>query len=89
MSAKNLKLAAQALRDGRKEEAKGYVMQNQALFQQASQVASPAAVEADLAEQKAVLQDYEQANDDEAVGAAVKRSKTRAAKSFGKLGSTY
>jgi Ca-activated chloride channel family protein len=89
MSAKNLKLAAQALREGRKEEAKGYVMQNQALFEQASQVASPAAVEADLAEQKAVLLDYDQANDDEAVGAAVKRSKTRAAKSFGKLGSTY
>lgn len=89
LSAKNLKLAAEALREGRKEEAKGYVRQNQMLFQQASQVASPAAVAADMAEQKAVLQDYEQANDDEAVGAAVKRSKTRAAKSFGKLGSTY
>ncbi|PTL80404.1 VWA domain-containing protein [Vitiosangium sp. GDMCC 1.1324] len=89
LSAKNLKLAAEALRDGRKEEAKGYVIQNQALFEQASQVASPAAVEADLAEQKAVLLDYEQANDDEARGAAVKRTKSQAAKSFGKIGSVY
>ncbi|MFY0530088.1 vWA domain-containing protein [Archangium gephyra] len=89
MSAKNLKMAAQALRDGRKEEAKGYVMQNQALFQQAGAVASPAAVAADLEEQRAVLQEYEQASDDESVGAAVKRTKSKAMKSFGKLGSTY
>ncbi|MFY0569359.1 vWA domain-containing protein [Archangium lansingense] len=89
MSAKNLKMAAQALRDGRKEEAKGYVMQNQALFEQAGAVASPAAVAADLEEQKAVLQEYEQASDDESVGAAVKRTKSKAMKSFGKLGSTY
>jgi Ca-activated chloride channel family protein len=89
LSAKNLKLAAQALREGRKEEAKGYVMQNQALFEQASTVATPAAVAEDLAEQKAVLQDYEQADSDESVGAAVKRSKAKAMKSFGKLGSTY
>ncbi|HEX8438167.1 vWA domain-containing protein [Archangium sp.] len=89
LSAKNLKLAAQALREGRKEEAKGYVMQNQTLFEQAGTVASPAAVAEDLAEQKAVLQDYEQADSDEAVGTAVKRSKAKAMKSFGKLGSTY
>jgi Ca-activated chloride channel family protein len=89
MSAKNLKMAAQALRDGRKEEAKGYVMQNQALFEQAGAVASPSAVAADLEEQRAVLQEYEQASDDESVGAAVKRTKSKAMKSFGKLGSTY
>ncbi|QRK04670.1 VWA domain-containing protein [Archangium violaceum] len=89
LSAKNLKLAAQALREGRREEAKGYVMRNQALFHEASAVASPAAVQADLAEQQAVLQDYEQADDDEAVGAAIKRTKSRAAKSFGKITSTY
>jgi Ca-activated chloride channel family protein len=89
LSAKNLKLAAQALREGRKEEAKGYVIQNQALFEEAGAVASPAAVAEDLAEQKAVLQDYEQADSDEAVGTAVKRSKAKAMKSFGKLGSTY
>jgi Ca-activated chloride channel family protein len=89
LSAKNLKLAAEALREGRKEEAKGYVRQNQVLFEQAGTVASPAAVEADMAEQRAVLQDYEQASDDESVGGAVKRTKARAMKSFGKIGSTY
>jgi Ca-activated chloride channel homolog len=89
LSAKNLKMAAQALRDGRKEEAKGYVMQNQVLFEEAGAVASPAAVAADLEEQRAVLQEYEQASDDESVGAAVKRTKSKAMKSFGKLGSTY
>ncbi|WP_257458695.1 vWA domain-containing protein [Archangium lipolyticum] len=89
LSAKNLKLAAEALRDGRREEAKGYVMQNQALFEKAGTVASPSAVAADLAEQQAVLQDYEQASDSESVGSAVKRTKARAMKSFGKIGSTY
>jgi Ca-activated chloride channel family protein len=89
MSAKNLKMAAEALKDGRKEEAKQYVMQNQALFEQAAQVASPAAVAGDMAEQKAVLDDYEQAQDMESVNSAVKRSKVRAQKSFGRMGSTY
>ncbi len=89
MSAKNLKMAAEALKDGRKEEAKQYVMQNQALFEQAAQVASPAAVAGDMAEQKAVLDDYEQAQDSDAVNSAVKRSKVRAQKSFGRMGSTY
>ncbi len=89
MSAKNLKLAAKALQEGRREEARGYVQQNQALFQEAAEVVSPAAVAGDLAEQKAVLQEYEQADSEAAVGAAVKRSKVKAMKSFGKLGSTY
>ena len=89
MSAKNLEMAAEALRDGRKEEAKGYVMQNQALFEQAGAVASPAAVAEDLEEQKAMLQEYEQASDDEAMGATMKRTKSTARKGFGKLGSTY
>ncbi|HSP81122.1 MAG TPA: VWA domain-containing protein, partial [Myxococcaceae bacterium] len=88
-SAKNLKLAAEALREGRREEAQGYVQQNQALFEEAAQVVSPEAVAGEMAEQKAVLQEYEQADSEEAVGAAVKRSKVRAMKNFGKLGSTY
>jgi len=88
-SAKNLTLAAEALREGRKGEAMEYVSRNQALFHQAGGVASPAAVAADLAEQEAVLRDYEQADSDEAVGAAVKRSKTKSLKSFGRMGSTY
>jgi Ca-activated chloride channel homolog len=89
LSAKNLKLAAEALRGGRRHEAQDYVKKNQMLFQQAAQVASPAAVAADLDEQKAVLQDYEEAGSGEEVEAAVKRTKSRAMKGFGKIGSTY
>ncbi|ATB37393.1 hypothetical protein CYFUS_002815 [Cystobacter fuscus] len=89
LSAKNLTLAAEALREGRKEEAKGYVARNQELFEQAGEVATPSAVAADLAEQQELLRDYEQAEDDAAVGAAVKRSKSKSLKSFGRLGSTY
>jgi Ca-activated chloride channel homolog len=89
LSAKNLKLAAESLREGRKEEAKGYVTRNQELFEEAGAVASPAAVAGDLAEQQQVLSDYEQADDDAAIGAAVKRSKTQSLRSFGRMGSTY
>lgn len=88
-SAKNMERAAQALRDGHKQEAQDYLKQNQALFEQAAQVASPAAVASDLAEQKAVMDDYAQAADSGAVDTAVKRTKTKAMRSFGKLGSTY
>ncbi|EPX58604.1 hypothetical protein D187_003802 [Cystobacter fuscus DSM 2262] len=89
LSAKNLTLAAEALREGRKEEAKGYVARNQKLFEQAGEVATPSAVAADLAEQRELLQDYEQAEDSSAVDTAVKRSKSKSLKSFGRLGSTY
>ena len=88
-SAQNLERAAEALKEGRKEEARGYIQQNQALFNQAASVASPAAVAQDLAEQKAVMDDYEQASGGEAVDTAVKRSKTQALKGFGRMGSTY
>ncbi|MBM7114765.1 vWA domain-containing protein [Archangium primigenium] len=89
LSAQNLERAAEAMSAGRREEAKGYVMQNQALFRRAGSVASPAAVAADLAEQEEVLRDYEGADDAETVGAAVKRTKTKSLKGFGRLGSTY
>ena len=89
LSAKNMERAAEALRDGRRQEAQGYLQQNQELFQQAATVASPAAVAEDLAEQKAVMDDYAQATDGEAVGTAVKRSKSKAMRGYGKLGSTY
>ncbi|MET0403300.1 MAG: VWA domain-containing protein [Cystobacter sp.] len=89
LSAKNLERAAEALSEGRKEEAKDYVARNQQLFQQAAEVASPSAVAADMAEQAEVLKEYDNADDHEAVGAAVKRSKSKSLKSFGRMGSTY
>lgn len=88
-SAKNLQQAAEALREGRKAEAMGYIQQNQALFNSAAQVASPAAVAEDLKAQEAVMQDFQQADSAEAAGAAAKRSKAKALKDFGRIGSTY
>ncbi|MCE9666726.1 VWA domain-containing protein [Myxococcus stipitatus] len=88
-SAVNLQKAAAALREGRREEAKDYIRQNQTLFEAAGAVASPAAVAADQAEQQATLDEYERAASDEELRSAVKKSKVKAMKSFGKLGSTY
>jgi Ca-activated chloride channel family protein len=88
-SAANMKAAAEALSAGRKEEAKLYIQKNQALFHEASAVAGPAAVAADQAEQQATMDEYDSADSEEASRAAVKRSKVKAMKSFGKLGSTY
>jgi Ca-activated chloride channel family protein len=89
LSAKNLTLAAEALREGRKEEAKGYVARNLELFEQAGEVATPSAVAVDLAEQQELLRDYEQAKEGAAVDATVKRWKSKSRKGFGRLGSTY
>jgi Ca-activated chloride channel family protein len=88
-SAVNMQKAAEALRDGRKEEAKGYLQQNQALFHEASAVAGAAAVAPDMAEQQATMDEYDSADSEEASRAAVKKSKVKALKSFGRLGSTY
>ncbi|MCP3141321.1 vWA domain-containing protein [Pyxidicoccus xibeiensis] len=87
--AANMQRAAEALREGRKDEAKGYLQQNQALFHETSAVAGAAAVAADMAEQQATLDEYDSADSEEATRAAVKKSKVKALKSFGKMGSTY
>lgn len=88
-SAVNMQKAAEALRGGRKDEAKVYIQQNQALFHEASAVSGAAAVAADVAEQQATLDEYDSADSDEETRSAVKRSKVKALKSFGKMGSTY
>ncbi|MFY1831176.1 vWA domain-containing protein [Myxococcus fulvus] len=88
-SAANLQKAAEALRDGRREEAKGYIQQNQMMLQEAGTVVSPAAVAADLAEQQATLDEYSSAGSEEELRSAVKKSKVKALKGFGRVGSTY
>ncbi|NTX04197.1 VWA domain-containing protein [Myxococcus sp. CA040A] len=88
-SAQNLQKAAEALREGRRDEAKGYIQQNQVMFKEASTVASPAAVASDLAEQQATLDEYESAGSEEEVRSATKKSKVKALRGFGKVGSTY
>ncbi|QSQ27924.1 VWA domain-containing protein [Pyxidicoccus parkwayensis] len=88
-SAVNTQKAAEALRGGRKDEAKVYLQQNQALFHEASAVTGAAAVAADVAEQQATMDEFDSADNDEETRSAVKRSKVKALKSFGKVGSTY
>ncbi|MBZ4372578.1 VWA domain-containing protein [Corallococcus interemptor] len=88
-SAQNLQKAAEAMSQGRKDEAKGYLSQNQALFEEAGAVAGAAAVAADQAEQSRAMQEYDDADSYEAQKAAVKNSKVKALKSFGRMGSTY
>ena len=88
-SAASLHKAAEALKGGRRDEARQLIQQNQAMFSEAASVAGAPAVAADMAEQKAAYEEYEQAQSDEAVNAAVKRSKSKALKDFGRMGSTY
>jgi Ca-activated chloride channel family protein len=88
-SAANLQKAAEALKGGRREEARQYIQQNQVMFDDAATVAGPSAVAADKAEQQAAYDEYEQAKGDDAVNSAVKKSKVKALKDFGRMGSTY
>ncbi|NMO22973.1 VWA domain-containing protein [Pyxidicoccus fallax] len=88
-SAVNMQKAAEALRGGRKDEAKMYLQQNQALFHEASAVTGAAAVAADVAEQQATMDEYDSAGSEEESRALIKKSKVKALKSFGRLGSTY
>jgi len=88
-SAANMQKAAEALRSGRKDEAKGYIQQNQALFHEASAVSGAEAVAADVAEQQATLDEYDGAENEEETRSAVKKSKVKALRGFGKVGSTY
>lgn len=88
-AAQNLERAAESLHRGRKEEARGFLQANQALLQEASEVASPAAVAGDVAAQAEVLADMESAEGPGGVGSAVKSARSRARKDYGRLGSTY
>ncbi|MBN1205220.1 MAG: VWA domain-containing protein [Myxococcaceae bacterium] len=88
-SAANLQKAAEALKVGRRDEARQLIQQNQVMFNEAASVAGAPAVAADMAEQQAAYEEYEQAQSAEQVNTAVKKSKAKALKDFGRLGSTY
>ncbi|MDC0714914.1 VWA domain-containing protein [Stigmatella sp. ncwal1] len=88
-SAQNLQKAAEALKMGRRDEAKKLIQMNQQMFQEAASVAGAPAVAADMADQDAAIVEYEKASSADDVNTAVKRSKTQALKSFGRMGSTY
>ena len=88
-SAANLHKAAEALKGGRRDEARQLIQQNQAMFSEAASVAGAPAVAADVAAQQEAYDEYEQASSGEDTSRAVKRTKAKALKDFGRLGSTY
>ena len=88
-SAQNLQKAAEALQAGNKAEARVYFQQNRAIFQEAASVAGAPAVAEDLAAQQEASLEYEQASSGEDTARAIKRTKAKALKDFGRLGSTY
>ncbi|RKH11759.1 VWA domain-containing protein [Corallococcus sp. CA047B] len=87
--AQNLQKAAEAMSQGKKDAAQLYLRQNQALFMEAGNVAGAAAVAADQAEQAESMKAYDDADSEESQRAAVKSSKVKALKGFGRMGSTY
>ena len=88
-SAANLQKAAEALRSGRRDEAQRLIQQNQALSRGRPRWRAPRRWRRTWPSSRPSYDDYEQAQSDEAVSTAVKRSKTKALKDFGELGSTY
>jgi Ca-activated chloride channel family protein len=88
-SAINLQNAAESLRRGDKAAARQYIQANEMLFEGAAQVAGPAAVQADMADQKAIWGEMDAASSAEEVEHQVKSAKKKARQSAGKLGSTY
>ncbi|WP_224369289.1 vWA domain-containing protein [Hyalangium versicolor] len=87
--AANLQKAAEALKVGRRDEARQLIQQNQEMFDDVAAVAGAPAVAADKAAQQAAYDEYESAQSEEAVNTAVKKSKVQALKDFGRMGSTY
>ncbi|HVE82293.1 MAG TPA: VWA domain-containing protein [Myxococcales bacterium] len=88
-SAANMDRAAEMLKKGDKGGARKLLQANEMLFNSAGQVAGPAAVAADVAEQQAVQKDFEEANDAPAVMHQVKEAKKKARVDYGRIGSTY
>lgn len=90
LAARNTRLAADALAEGRPEEARSHLLGNVGILEKAEQVTGRAALEADFAEQEQLrLTSEAAAAAPEARSGAAKEMKVRAKKGFGQLGSTY
>ena len=88
-SASNVRQAAISLQKGDRAEARKYLEANQVLFEQAAQVAGPAAVQADMAEQQEVLDGMANASSEEEINHQVKNAKRKALIQSGRMGSVY
>jgi Ca-activated chloride channel family protein len=89
-SASNVVRATEALREGKKEEAKALLDANSSLYSKAAEIAGPAAVANDVAEQNALSSELQAAPPSgEELEHRIKGAKRKALQNFGKLGSTY
>ncbi len=88
-SAINTREAAEALKQGDSAKADQLLQQNTFYFEDAAQVAGPAAVEGDMQAQKTMREDFGNARDDEGRNAVGKAAKRKARIDFGLQGSTY
>ncbi len=88
-AAQNTTRAADLFAQGRRKEAKQALEQNAYVYEEAAAVAGPAAVAADVAEQRELSAGFESARGDDEVQHQVKGAKAKALKDFGRMGSTY
>lgn len=88
-SAANMAQAAARLKEGKRAEAKALLRENLAIFGEAAAVAGPAPVAADRMEQEALANSYDAADEEAEVEAAVKSTKARSLRGYGRIGSTY
>ena len=90
LAARNTQAAAQALAEGRADEARKTLMRNVVVLEEAQAVAGAAPLEADFREQEALMETSRAAAASPAAKAdAVKSLKLEAQKGFGRLGSRY
>jgi Ca-activated chloride channel family protein len=88
-SAANMNQAADLLRKGDKGGARRLLLDNEMIFRNVAPVAGAPAVAADVAEQQAVMKEFDEAADGASVEHSVKAAKVKARKDFGRIGSTY
>ncbi len=88
-SAVNTQAAAELLKQGETDKANALLDRNAFYFEEAAQVAGPAAVSGDVAEQKTMREDFGNARDEDGRQAAGKAAKRKARIDFGVTGSTY
>lgn len=88
-SAQNTQAAAEALKSGDRAKAEQLLQQNVFYFEEAKEVAGPAAVADDLKGQAEMKQGLDQAQDGEGANVWGKQARKKARQDFGLMGSTY
>ncbi|MFO0597299.1 MAG: VWA domain-containing protein [Myxococcaceae bacterium] len=88
-AAENSEKAAASLEAGDREEARRLIQSNQAIFDDALQVAGADAVKGDIANMQGTLNGLDQAKDEAEGRAMQKQIRTQSRRDYGLMGSTY